>query len=307
MRARGPVVALLFAACAPARPAGEAPSSLATPSGEVVGWLAGIPVTLEEVGDYLKTKDPEAFARGLEGTVLERAARLEAARGGVVVPDAVVSRETTRRYKEWEKRLAETSRDETGQEADPEQWLLHVAGLTVPQFRAFLRRHTEVELLQDRLIRFEQLASPRVEVSILVVDDAAAARELAGRLRAGADFTALARERSLHATAPEGGRIEFPLLSDDFNEEGIATALLAAEPGEIAGPFATRGGGKPFHQIYRVEACQPARRGGYASLEAEIAGELATRPVHVGEYERWRRRVLLRHGFVGAPPPGDSG
>jgi hypothetical protein len=296
---------LLLAACATApreEDAWDAPDAAAP---ELVGRLDGAPVTYGDVARYLRTKDPEAFSRSLEGLVLERVTRAEAEMAGITVPAPLLTRATERRMREWQERVREASRRAGGEEVDPALWLQRVAGVSMAEFRKWVARHTEVELLQDRLLRYELLTSPRVEVSILVVREEAGAAALARRLRDGADFAATARAESAHATASEGGRVPYPLVALDVNEPKIRDALFRAGSGEIVGPYPTRGGDETWFQVYRVEARREARRAPYAEMSEEITRGLESRPVHVGEYERWRRRILLRHGFVAARAAGE--
>jgi hypothetical protein len=276
--------------------------------GEAVGWLDGRPITFGDVARYLRTKEPETFARSLEGLVLERVTRVEAGRLGVSAPRALLLRLTEERLRRWEERVRAAGRERGGAEVDPALWLQRTAGVSLAQFRTWVRRHTEVELLQDRLARYELLTSRRVEVSLLVVRSAEEAARLVKRLRAGTTtFPRAARAHSLHTTRENGGRLPFPLLPDDLADAAVRTALFAAEPGVVVGPFVTRGGKESYHQVYRVEARRDPRKGDYARLAADVSGDLDARPVHVGEYERWRRRILLRHGFHLTSATGESG
>lgn len=299
MRPGRALLAALVAGCASAPPGGE--WTAAEP--DAAGWLDGRPVLYADVGRFLRTKDPEAFARGLDALVFDRIAREEAAALGISVPPAALARDATRRIQEWEARLQRTAREETGAPADPDAWLRRVAGITREEFRAIVRRHAETELLQDRLLRFEQLRAPRVEVSLLVVGEEPRARDLLARARAGEPFAELARAHSVHASKEAGGRLDFPLLESDLPEPAVAAALFRAAPGDVVGPFGTASDGRAYFQLYRVDAAHAARDVPYRAAAAEIERGLEDRPVAVGEYERWRRRAALRHGFVAAPPP----
>lgn len=296
---------LLLAACA-ATPREEAAwDAPDAPASELVGRLDGEPVTYGDVARYLRTKDAEAFSVSLEGVVLERVTRTEAEMAGITVPAALLTRTTERRMREWQEGLREAARRAGRKKVDPALWLQRVAGVSVAEFRKWVARHAEVELLQDRLLRYELATSPRVEVSILVVREEAEAAALARRLRGGGDFAEITRAKSVHTTAGEGGRIPYPLVALDINEPKIREALFRAKDGEIVGPYPTRGGKETFYQVYRVEARHGGRRASYADMAEEIARGLERRPVHVGEYERWRRRILLRHGFVAARAVGE--
>ena len=302
---RGALLAvLLLAACRSAGPDDPWPAAGAD-SYETVGWIDGSPVTYGDVARYALTKDPESFTLHLEGLVVERVTRDEARRAGVTVPRAALARATERRMREWDAAVRSSSRAQTGREVDPALWLERTAGLSLAQWRDWVRRHTETELLQDRLLRYEALTSSTVEVRLLVTEDPDAAGALAERARKGEDFAALAREHSVHATAGEGGRVTFRLLPDDVNDAAVRTALFEASPGEVVGPFAVRAGPETFHQVYRVESAGSPRTGSYAELSRDVARDLETRPVDVGEYERWRRRALLRHGFLAARATGE--
>ena len=270
--------------------------------GSPAGWLDHRPVTYDEVGQYMRTQDPQAFARGLDGVLLERITRDNARANKVTVPPATLARATTARVQDWRRRLIRSAQAEKRQ-VDPDIWLRQVAGLEPAEFRAFMRRHAEVELLQNRLLRYEEITQPTVSVSIMVVQEKDAADGVVQRLGQGAPFAKEAKASSVHATAPEGGRIEFPLLREDFNDDQVRMALFAAKAGAVLGPYPVAGGGKTFYHVYRLDSRRGGRVVPYKEVEEEIARGLEARPAAVAEYERWRRRVLMRHRFKAAPPP----
>ncbi len=267
---------------------------------EIIGWLDGVALTYGDVAGHLRTKDPEAFARGLEGMLLERVTRLEADGLGVTVAQSRIDRATNRRMREWEERLRDRARARGAADLEPAVWLERTAGISLARFRGWVRRHTELELLQDRLVRFDQVRAPTREVSVLVVDDEAGARAIMVRLKQGSSFRPEARKHSVHASRKEGGRIPYPLRAEDVNDPVVRAALFDAPRGRLLGPFRAQAGAKTFFQVYRIEAAGDGAPGGFVVHAAKIEAGLRTRPVHVGEYERWRRRALLRHGFVAA-------
>lgn len=292
----GAALALVLAACSSTRE--KDPWRAGTPpSTETVGWIDDAPVTYGDVARYLRTKEPEAFARGLEGLVIERITLAEAGPMGVTVPRVLVEREARKRLRAWEGNVKAASREQTGEEVDPALWLQRVAGASVADLRAWIEHHTEIELLQDRLARYELLASPHVQVSLILVEGEERAGKLAGEAKAG-DFAALAKANSVHPSAAEGGRLAGALVPTDIGDAAVREALFKAKAGDVLGPFASRGAEPGTFEIYRVDAAAPARKGSYADLSKEIAKELETRPLDVAEYERWRTRVLVRHGFL---------
>ena len=277
------------------------------PVADAVGWVDGVPITYGEVGHYLRRREADTFYRLLEGLTLERITRNEAQVLGVTIQEALLKRATRRGMVKWEASVRAASKAQTGEEVEPAVWLERATGLTMTEFRGQVRHDTEVELLVNRLLRYEQVVKPSVEVSILVVGSRDLAESLLERLRSGEGFPTLAKENSVHASAAAEGRIEFQLLQADFNDGGVSRAIFDAKAGEVCGPFPTRTGEETWYQLYRIDAVHPARRVPWERVRGEVEENLRKCPVSDGEYERWRRRILLRHGFVAAPTSGDTG
>ena len=231
---------------------------------------------------------------------MDRITRREAELARVDVPVAVVERRTRTRYLAFEERLKKATRERTGKPLDPGIWLKRTLGLTAEEFRLFLRAQIEVELLQDRLIRFAELRRDSVEVSVLVVEDKTQADALRRRLDAGEQFAVLAKEFSGHVTAPKGGRIEHRMLETDFDDPAAARQLFSAKPGAILGPFEREADGRRFYRIYRLEAFHAGRDKPYRDVARDVERDLEKSPVSMGEYVHWRRRMQDRHGFLPA-------
>jgi len=87
---------------------------------------------------------------------------------------------------------------------------------------------------QDRFRR-----PPRVHVSQLTVKDQKTAEELKAMLADGADFTWLARERSIDRFKDDGG--ERGWLYPRPDADSLSDQLLASEPGDVLGPLGGAG------------------------------------------------------------------
>ena len=265
---------------------------------QAIGWLDGEPVTYGDMARFLRARDALSFSRTLDALIVDRITRAEADGNRVVVPITLVERRTRARYLAFVKRLRDATRERTGAEIEPRVWLRRTLGLTPEQFQVYLRGQIEVELLQDRLIRYAQFREASVEVSLVVVEDAAVASRVRERVTAGEPFAVVARELSRHASASAGGRIDHRMVRGDFEDEAAARAVFAAKPGQSLGPFEARGDGRSFFRIYHVEDRREARDLPYTRLGPEIEKELQKRPVSVAEYVHWRRRMQETHGFL---------
>jgi len=265
---------------------------------QAIGWLDGEPVTYGDLARFLRARDALTFSRTLDGLVVDRITRAEADTKRVDVPLSLVERRTSTRYVAFEQRLRAATKEQTGAEIDPRLWLRRTLGLTPAQFRIYLRSQIEVELLQDRLIRYAQFRERSVDASIIVVETPAAAGAVLERLERGDPFPVVAKELSKHATAAAGGRIDHRLIAADFEDAAAARAVLSAAQGGVVGPFEAQADGRAFFRIYRVDGTREAKNAPYSEQASGIEADLEKRPVSVREYVHWRRRMQETHGFL---------
>jgi len=299
-RRRAPWLALLLAAGCSSTAARDPWPADRAESERAIGWIDGDPVTYGDLARFLRARDALTFSRILDALIVDGITRREAEFARVDVPRAIVERSTRGRYLAFEERLKAATKERAGEALDPAVWLRRTLGLTPEEFRLYLRAQIEVELLQNRLIRYAQLRAPTVEVSLIVVEGKDRADSLRRRLDAGEAFGVLAREASGHTSAERGGRIEHRMLAEDFDDETVARLLFAAEPGAILGPFAREADGRTFFRLYRLEERHAGRDEPYAELARAVEADLEKRPVSMGEYIDWRRRMQERHGFLPA-------
>ncbi|MDQ4129391.1 MAG: peptidylprolyl isomerase, partial [Actinomycetota bacterium] len=123
------------------------------------------------------------------------------------------------------------------------------------------------------------------DVAHILVESDEQARELVDQLRAGADFAALARERSTdRGSAARGGNLG-PSPRGTFVAE-FERAVWAAQEGEIVGPVKTQFG-------YHVIRVNDFREVPFAQVEQQLREELAEQATQE-RYEAWFRSVIGR-------------
>ncbi|MEM8884147.1 MAG: hypothetical protein AAGD14_08775 [Planctomycetota bacterium] len=291
---------LLCAACATVDESADPWPSERAPTDLAIGWVDGEPITYGDMARFLRTRDALTFSRTLDAMIVDRITRSEAAQLRVDVPVAIVERRTSARYVGFEQRLARATTEGGAPAVPAGDWLERTLGLTPEEFRTFLRVQIEVELLQDRLIRFEQRRRNAIDVSIIVVEDEASVKQVQERLAAGEPFATVARALSKHQTAPAGGRLGHWRIEGDFDDPKMARELFRAEASSQLGPFPRTADQQVFYRFYRIEGKRDGRDEPYRALSATIEPDLEKRPVSVREYVDWRRRMQERHGFLPA-------
>jgi hypothetical protein len=256
------------------------------PSAVPVAWVNGQVLTRAEfereltrsveLPDGSSAPTPDQLA-ALRRTVLQaRVDRLlfvqEAAKRGLEVPEADVEQRLQRMRADWP--------------PDEFEALLSQRHQTLDELRAELR----AQLVQERL--FHELVYPRVAVTEeeiraeldahpelaqepeqvhaaqIVVKELDEAKEIRAKLREGAKFADLARERSLSADAKDGGDLGwFPrgVMPPQF--DAVAFSL---GPGQISDVVTTEYG---FH-IFKLLERRPARKKDLAAVRAEVERRL---------------------------------
>ncbi len=237
----------------------------------------------------------------LDAIVSELLLSVHAERVGITVSDEEV-------FEEVERRLDEGRRMLGGEEAFATQ--LEREGLTVEQLRSIWTEKIKTRMLSERLMYSEvnrdvsvteadvrkyyneHLAEiPRrpatISVSqILLLPSASDSivgqarrriEEIEGKLKAGADFSELAREYSEGPSAKNGGSIGYVRL-DDLNAPQFEAAVRKLVVGETSGPVLTEFG---YHLI---------------KLEDVRGEEVLVRHILItveGQEEDWERTALL--------------
>jgi hypothetical protein len=256
------------------------------PSAAPVAWVNGQVLTRAEferelarsleLADGTSAPTPDELA-ALRHTVLQAGMdRIlfvqEAAKRGLEIPPADVEQRLQRMRADW----------------PPDEFdaLLAQRHQTLDELRAELR----AQLVQERL--FHELVYPRVAVTEeeiraeleahpelqqepeqvhaaqIVVKELDQAKEIRAKLREGAKFADLARERSLSADAKDGGDLGwFPrgVMPPQF--DAVAFSL---GPGQISEVVTTDYG---FH-IFKLLERRPARKKDLAAVRAEIERRL---------------------------------
>jgi hypothetical protein len=210
----------------------------------------------------------------------------------------IVGREAARVGLEWPAEEVERARQAILGAVQQEAAVQFGLGTTPERFvalrfgeslEAHLERRVEEERqrwLFSRIIRWHFSRQDRVELAVIVVKDPALGRELEAKIRDGADFVALARKHSAHATAKEGGLL--PPLPREALVPAVAEAAFALAEGSVTPLVEIEDGtGQRQWELAKVLKRHPARHEDFAALREEIERGLRERPVDVLEWSAW--------------------
>ncbi|MCP4620342.1 MAG: hypothetical protein GY844_28390, partial [Bradyrhizobium sp.] len=134
----------------------------------------------------------------------------------------------------------------------------------------------DIKVTKDEVRReFTRRYGPKAIVRQIVLAGRADAEEVLNRLKAGAEFTALVRERSIDTVSRERGGQMAPLPGHGV----LGSAAFQLKPGEISGILKTDDG----YHLLRLDRTQPAADVKFEqmseSLHAELKGQRAARRV----------------------------
>jgi parvulin-like peptidyl-prolyl isomerase len=188
---------------------------------------------------------------------------------------------------------------ESGGGTDFGAYVWKVFGMREADWQETRRRRIAKQLYLGYVIRYLALREDRVHIRFLVHKDEQIAREVADKVRAGADFATLALRHSEDPSRRDGGLL--PPFGRGF-EHPVATAAFTLQSGEVSAPFQARwGDGERWFVVYCLERL-PGRDLTFAAVAGEIDNGLVARPVSKLELDeyllRWRGELQRN-----APPP----
>jgi parvulin-like peptidyl-prolyl isomerase len=194
------------------------------------------------------------FEALLEQFVRDRLAVLGARKAGIQVSEAEIQERADQfRRVRGLHRAADTNK------------YLDAMRISVEEFEGFIKNGLYQEKMlgkvcSDQAVQgYFKLNSPKfdsIEVSHIVVDSEAKAREMIAVLRDDPDsFDEMAREHSIAETREKGGLIG-KLLRGALRSD-VEAKVFNASPGDLLGPFAS--GDRTAFEIFRVNTKNPAR------------------------------------------------
>lgn len=217
--------------------------------GEPIPWGVLRPALAEAAGGIV-----------LEEAVLDRLLAREAERVGVAITPADINRERGLVLESFVQGGLASTRDEASRLLAS---IRRARGLGESRYAALLRRNAILRALvaprvavtpdavdQAFMYRFGE----RYRARLIVVPSLAAATEAVRRLERGEDFSALAAEASIDASAARGGVLEPISPADPAYPVAVRSALRALSPGGISAPIAVDQG----YAVLRLDAVLPA-------------------------------------------------
>lgn len=139
---------------------------------------------------------------------------------------------------------------------------------------------------------------PKVRVAQIVVRDLATAREALQQLKAGADFFAVAREKSIGPEAGRGGDLGF--ITREVMPEPLDKTIFSLRPNKISAVVKSPYG---FH-IFKVLEIQPAKFKNFAECKQEVIADIRLKKEEVA-FGIWlaalKRKTIIKkkHAALG--------
>ncbi len=252
----------------------------------VIARVGGAEIRRSDVGDFAIRYFRDQASEALTHLVDERIIAAEAREKGITVSDELVSAEVDLEVAEREN----TVRVQYGPDVSLERFLKERYGVTLEGHRRDLRRLVVTRLLRDRVIRYQQCLSERVEVRDAVFATESDAQSAAISARKGADLGALAREKGVRKEV-----VLPPVPRDELSPKELSDAVFALPPGGVSGAIAVREGDRTLYHVFKLVKRYPARNEPWSAMRDEIESGLAEKPLEPWEYLQWAGRMRVRY------------
>jgi peptidyl-prolyl cis-trans isomerase C len=221
----------------------------------IVARVNGVEITQPELDQALArsqqqafVSDPAALQASILDTLIEQELILqEATRAQIVVTDEQVEAEF------------QALKSQAGSEDVWQQWLAENQ-YTEVEFRATLRPSLLTGILRDQVTQNMPEQVLHVHARHILVESEAQASEILTRLQNGEDFVALAASISKDVTTRDQGGDLGWFADGELLEPRLSQVAFTLEPGQIAGPVATRLGYHVIQTLERAEMPVPPER-----------------------------------------------
>jgi parvulin-like peptidyl-prolyl isomerase len=254
----------------------------------VVVTVGDLQLRRSDIFRQLDLATPARSAEVIRQMVLTTAAALDAQREGIDVAGDVLDKEVDSAIAEQKASFA----TEVDEKMPLEEYLRLRHGMSPEQHHAEVRRMVLASLLLERAVRLDQLRSGYEMVQLIVVEDEALAKDIAGQLAEGASFSVLAKRHSIHPSAARGGELPaMPLASD----APLLKGADALEPGGVLGPEPLVLNGKTLWRIVRLADRAKPSTAPWAELREGIEADLALRPLEADELSVFEARISDRY------------
>jgi peptidyl-prolyl cis-trans isomerase C len=122
----------------------------------------------------------------------------------------------------------------------------------------------------------------KINISHILVDSEAEAKDILAKLKGGADFAALAKEKSKDASKEKGGELGFIAKGQTVPE--FEQAAFALQPGQLSGVVKTQFG----YHIIKVTGKQPEKLMAYDDIKDQL------KQMMLADKQKERFEALLR-------------
>ncbi len=263
------------------RDPGEDPGE--DPGRAAIGEVAGIPLYAEDVLAEWHQVAPREVWLLVDKLVATQLAFAEADRVGLrLAPERVEARLAASR----DRLQAEAERAAPGVEL--EEFIRRELGQDPEHYLEGLRVGTIRQMVAERVVRTWTLQSEHAVLHVIVLPDEASATATLDELRAGADFEALARERSLDDSREVGGRVPFLVRQE---RSPLASLAFRTPPGALGGPLEVSG----RFVILRVDELREPLPGRWDELRAPVEASLEATPLTDSEFLHWKVAMERRY------------
>jgi len=264
-----------------ALPTSVVPTAVPTatpPPVPLAATVNGQPILLADYEQRVAEYEQSLLAQGLVTSTAEGQARLTEIRqevldnliDSVLIEQGAAGLGVSVSDADLEAQIA-TDIETGGGQAAFDEWL-QATGLTREDYKQMLHEALLAQRAMDAVTASLPQATEQVHARQIVVDSAEVADQVLAELQVGADFAAVAREKSTDlATKDNGGDLGwFPRGLIPLKLENLAFSL---QPGEIGGPLQLEDG---YHFVQMMER-DPGR-----ALSSETQGQL-----RLALFERW--------------------
>jgi parvulin-like peptidyl-prolyl isomerase len=264
---------------------------------DVVARVGDIAIHERHVYEHLLKTEPAAPRKLVEVMVLDAQVAQAARLWGISLDGPEVERLAG----EQENKLRADVTRQLGESMSFERYLERQFGMSIGEYRDWLRTKLIRELYRQYVLRYAALREERVEVRYIVNADRKVLDDVEEKVRQGASFATLAQRHTEDQNRMDGGLL--PPFGRGFDHP-VADVALGLSIGELSEVFMREvQGAKRWYLVYCLRRI-PGRAVEFATVKEEIERDMESHPLTEMEF---RAASLALQSALGTLNSGGTG
>jgi len=252
----------------------------------IAAVVEGYSITKDQVFDLMMERYPAQAQEVITELILYQIVKLEAKEEKIAFSSAFLDKKASEEIQKFKKEVEKNRK---------QSWQDYLIQMGVQEEKIFTDtvRKLRYKIALQSLIRLAEMRECQIDARHIMVASKEKAQEILNKLKAHADFDALAQKESLSATKNQGGR--FPRLFQGDIDPSLEKVLFSLEPMKISDVVMSPWG---YHILQVLQVYPPKSNASWTEDRINILASIEKNPVSDRELKRWLEKMEKKYKII---------